>query len=154
MLKRSYTLCNKESLLRTVGFCRNLSSVKNVCASVHVILGSVRTIVLAIPTVIMDVHVLMKGTDLTLGTCLWPMLHRLCYIGYLGSIQASVRDGSARLKWILWSLRGAFWRRTRSMSENQYAGKIEIFQIKTAQHKLRCITPYRKQETSPSYSLF
>ena len=57
------------------------------------ILESVRTIVLAIPTVIMDVHVLMKGKGFT---CL--CVNKLCNIGYLGSIEANVRDGSARLK--------------------------------------------------------
>ena len=107
---------------RLVGFCQNFSSVKNVCASVHVILESVRTIVLAIPTVIMDVHVLMKGKGFT---CL--CVNKLCNIGYLGSIKSNEMDGYARLKWILWSLRVAFWRWTRSMSENQHAGKSRNF---------------------------
>ena len=70
-----YTRCTT----RTVGFGQNLSSVKNVCDSVHVILGSVRTIVLAIPIVIMDVHALMKGKGLTClyGLCYIAMSHRL-----------------------------------------------------------------------------
>ena len=43
---------------------QNLSSKKNVCASAHVILVFVRTIALAMPIVIMAVHVIMKGWEI------------------------------------------------------------------------------------------
>ena len=59
------------------------------------ILGSVRTIVLAIPTVIMDVHVLMKGKGFT---CLCVNKLHVCNIGYLGGIKSYEMDGYARLK--------------------------------------------------------